>query len=146
MLSSPAPIPCTQVPAFTPGRRNARIVGPADLAGRWVVLGFQARDDRTDAGVVAALCDLAAAHTAEPAAIVVASTASWLETAARHAYDDDLDGRVEHILADHQMRLAAAFGVLGDDGDARRAAFVIDPHGTIREVVSGGLQPVLRAA
>jgi alkyl hydroperoxide reductase subunit AhpC len=139
-------VPHIQVPAFTPGRRNARITGPADHAGRWVVLGFQPRAEVADPAWLDALAALAAEHTGETPVVLAASTATWLEQASRHVDDPALPGRVDHVLADSHHRLAAAFGLLQIDGDARRAAIVIDPHGIVRHITTGARPALARAA
>jgi alkyl hydroperoxide reductase subunit AhpC len=138
------PIPPIQLPAYTPGRRNARITGPADHAGRWVVLGFQPRDEKVGAAWLDTLAALAAEHTTETPVVLAASTANWLQQAARHVDDPALAGRVDHVLADDHHRLAAACGVLQADGDARRTAIVIDPDGVVRRVF--GSHPRARPA
>ncbi|HSD81701.1 MAG TPA: redoxin domain-containing protein [Solirubrobacteraceae bacterium] len=139
-------VPPIQVPAYTPGRRNARITGPADHRGRWVVLAFQPRTEAVRAFWLDALAALAGEYTSEAPVILAASTATWLEQAARHVDDRSLEGRVAHILADGQQRLAAACGVLQEDGDCRPAAIVIDPAGRVRHVSTGARQPLARAA
>jgi alkyl hydroperoxide reductase subunit AhpC len=144
-----ATVPRIQVPAYTPGRRNARITGPADHAGRWVVLGFQPRHEAVDAAWLEALADLAADHTDDAPVVLAASTATWLEQAARHVDDRTLAGRVDHVLADSHHLLAAAFGVLQLDGDSVRAAIVIDPDGVVRHVTDPrppAGRPLARAA
>jgi alkyl hydroperoxide reductase subunit AhpC len=139
-------IPAIQVPAYTPGRRNARITGPADHPGRWVVLGFQPRAEAVDPGWLQALAGLSAEHTDDVPVVLAASTATWLEQAARHIDDAALPGRVDHVLADVHHRLAAACGVLQIDGDVGRAAIVIDPAGIVRRVVAGATPVLARAA
>jgi alkyl hydroperoxide reductase subunit AhpC len=139
-------VPHIQVPAYTPGRRNARITGPADHAGRWVVLGFQPRAEVVDAARLAAL---AADHADDAPVVLAASTATWLEQAARHVDDHELEGRVDHVLADSHHILAAAFGVLQADGDAVPAAIVIDPDGIVAHVIDPrppSRRPLARAA
>ena len=139
-------VPRIQVPAYTPGRRNARITGPADHAGRWVVLGFQPRAEVVDVRWLDALATLAAVHTADAPVVLAASTATWLEQAAGLLDDHALEGRVDHVLADAHHLLAAAFGVLQADGDAIGAAVVIDPDGIVRQVVTGARRPLALAA
>jgi alkyl hydroperoxide reductase subunit AhpC len=139
-------VPRIQVPAYTPGRRNARITGPADHPGRWVVLGFQPRAEVVDAAWLEALAALATDHTDDAPVVLAASTANWLEQAARHVDDHQLEGRVDDVLADSHHLLAAAFGVLQADGDAVAAAVVIDPDGIVRHVVRGARRPLARAA
>jgi alkyl hydroperoxide reductase subunit AhpC len=78
--------------------------------------------------------------------ILAASTATWLEQAARHLDDGALAGRVDHILADSHQRLAAAFGVLQRDGDCATAAIVIDRDGVVRQISTGARRPLALAA
>ena len=55
--------PAIEVPACTSGRRNARLTGPGDHRGRWVVLGFLPREERAGPAVLRTLADLGAAFT-----------------------------------------------------------------------------------
>ena len=55
--------PAIEVPACTPGRRNARLTGPGGHRGRWVVLGFLPREERAGPAVLRTLADLGAAFT-----------------------------------------------------------------------------------
>jgi alkyl hydroperoxide reductase subunit AhpC len=128
--------PAIDFPACTPGRRNARLTGRGDHRGRWVVLGFLPREERVDPTFLRTLADLGAVFTFTRPVVLVASPAPWGLQAARHADDGHLDGLVDHLLADDRLRLTAAYGVLGPDGDCRRAAVVIDPAGTVRQVVA----------
>src|SRR4051812_26787060 len=130
-------------PRLHPGPAYARITGPGDHAGRWVVLGFQPRSEIVDAAWLHAL---AAQHTHERPVILAASTATWLEQAARHLDDAALAGRVDHILADSHQRLSAAFGVLQRDGDCATSAVVIGPDGVVRQISTGARRPLALAA
>jgi len=138
--------PAIQVPAYSPGRRNARITGPADHPGRWVVLGFHRAGEALDCPELQALGDLGAAFTGTEPVVLAASTDTWLQHAHRYADHPSVQGAVDHVLADTHHRLAAAFGVLDVDGGTRRATFVIDPDGVIRHAMEGNPLSLARAA
>ena len=51
------------------------------------------------------------------------------------------------LIADSSKKVASAYGVLGPRGSARRVTFLIDPNGTVVEVVdSSSPDPHLKAA
>jgi alkyl hydroperoxide reductase subunit AhpC len=138
--------PAIQVPAYSPGRRNARITGPADHQGRWVVLGFHRAGEALDRLELQALGDLGAAFTGTEPVVLAASTDTWLQHAHRYADHPSLDRAVDHVLADTHHRLVAAFGVLEGDGRTRPATFVIDPDGVVRHAMDGGPLSLTQAA
>jgi peroxiredoxin (alkyl hydroperoxide reductase subunit C) len=126
-------VPSIQVPSYVRDRRNARLMGPVDHRGRWVVLVFYPRDFTYVCPTeLAELADLTAAFMDEETAIMAASTDSWLSH--RRWFDNDpmLAHVLFPILADTAHELSHAFGVLDADGRCRRATFVIDPHGVVR--------------
>ena len=133
-------VPSIQVPSHIRGRHNARLMGPVDHRGRWVVLAFYPRDFTSACATeLAELADLAPAFMDEEAAVMAVSTDSWL-THRRWVGDDPLLAEVLYpVLADTAHELSLAFGVLEPDGTCRRGTFVIDPEGVVRHAtVSDG--------
>ena len=133
-------VPSIQVPTYFRGRRNARLMGPVDHRGRWVVLVFYPRDFTFVCPTeLAELADLTPAFMDEEAAVMAVSTDSWL-THRRWFEDDPMLADVLYpVLADTAHELARAFGVLEADGTCRRGTFVIDPEGIVRHAtVSDG--------
>lgn len=134
--------PRIQVPAYVSGRRNARVAGPVDERGRWVVLAFYGRDFNTDCA--AHLIDLAALRPAfadEDAVVMAATAGSWLSHRRWFAHHPQLAAVDYPILADAAGELATAFGVLQTNGQCRRAAFLIDPDGVVRHAGGEGEEP-----
>jgi len=58
------------------------------------------------------------------------------ECAEQQAFRDKY-GLPFPLIADHDKKVASLYGVLGPHGNARRVTFLIDPQGTVREVVEG---------
>jgi len=85
---------------------------------------------------------LAAQHTHERPVILAASTATWLEQAARHLDDAALAGRVDHILADSHQRCRPPSGSCQRDGDCATSAVVIGPDGVVRQISTGARRPL----
>jgi len=106
-----------------------------DLPGAsgWLVLVFYPRD-------YTFVCptELAAYEEARPelealgATVVAASTDSWWVHRAWFESSPWLQEVSYPVVADPSHAVAEAFGVLGADGAAERATFVIDPDGLVR--------------
>jgi lipoyl-dependent peroxiredoxin subunit C len=140
-------VPVIKVPSYVQGRRNARLTGPADLHGRWVVLAFYPGDTSDFSPLeLASLAELAPALGDEGASVMAASTGSWLS----HHRWFQRDGRLAYVrypvLADTSHELATAFGVLERDGSCRRATFLIDPEGIVRHATISDVQVARSAA
>lgn len=128
-----APAPRTQVPAYLSGRRNARLAGPTDEHGRWVVLAFYPRDFSSEpADYLADLAELAPAFDLEDTVVMASSTGSWLSHRRWFRHHPRLATVTYPVLADVHGELARAFGVLRLNGECRRATFIIDPEGVVR--------------
>jgi alkyl hydroperoxide reductase subunit AhpC len=126
-------VPRIQVPAYVRGRRNARLIGPGDEPGRWVVLAFYPRDFVSEcAAELAALAELERAYADENAVVMAVSTASWLSHRRWFEHHPEFSAVHYPILADTACELARAFGTLEDDGTCRRVTFLIDPEGVVR--------------
>jgi alkyl hydroperoxide reductase subunit AhpC len=132
-------VPPIQLPAYVKGRRQARLVGPGNERGRWVVLAFYPRDFDSDcASELAALAELAPAYAEENAAIMAVSGANWLSHRRWFAHHPQLSAVDYPVLADTGRELARAFDALEADGTYRRATFLIDPEGVVRHATAGG--------
>jgi peroxiredoxin (alkyl hydroperoxide reductase subunit C) len=131
-------VPPIQVPAYVRGRRNARLTGPGDERGRWVVLTFYPRDFTSAcAPELADLAELAPIFEREQATVMAASTGSWLSHRRWFAHHPALTSIHYPVLADTGFALAAAFGTLEEDGTCRPATFLIDPQGIVRQATYG---------
>ena len=101
--------------------------------GSWLVLLFYPRD-------YTFVCptELAAYEEARPelealgAHVVAASTDSWWVHRAWFDSSPWLKTMSYPVVADPAHAVAQAYGVLGADGAAERATFVIDPDGIVR--------------
>ena len=125
-----APAPSFDADAYVPGAPGPKRSTLERYRGSWVVLVFYARD-------FAYVCrselqgfgELESGFAEERAILVAASTDSywshkaWLET---HPLLGDI---TFPVIADTTRALALDYGVLGEDGSAPRATFIIDPEG-----------------
>ena len=101
-------VPPIQAPTYLRGRRNARLMGPVDHLGRWVVLVFYPRDFTFVCPTeLAELADLTPAFMDEEAAVMAVSTDSWF-THRRWFEDDPMLADVLYpVLADTAHELVA---------------------------------------
>jgi peroxiredoxin (alkyl hydroperoxide reductase subunit C) len=101
--------------------------------GEWVALFFYPRDFTfvcpTELRVLAELQDEFADAGAH---VLAASTDSYWSHRAWFGSEPALADVRYPVLADTSLALGGAYGVLGPDGSALRATFVIDPAGVIR--------------
>lgn len=127
------PAPNVAAEAYVPGTFEPTPFSVADYRGRWLVLFFYPRDFTFICPTeLAALAQLHEQFEAEDAAVVAASTDSFYTHKAWYESDPRLAGVRYPIVADTSHAVSQAYDVLLDNGDALRATFVIDPHGTIR--------------
>jgi alkyl hydroperoxide reductase subunit AhpC len=125
-------VPPIQVPAYVRGRRNARLTGPIDERGQWVVLAFYPRDFTSAcAPELAELAELAPHFHREQATVMAVSTGSWLSHRRWFAHHPQLASVRYPVLADTARELAESFDTLQDDGTCRSAMFLIDPQGIV---------------
>ena len=126
-------VPPIQAPTYLRGRHNARLMGPVDHLGRWVVLVFYPRDFTFVCPTeLAELADLTPAFMDEEAAVMAVSTDSWFSHRALVRGRPDAGRRPLPRPRGHLARAARAFGVLEPDGTCRRGTFVVDPEGIVR--------------
>lgn len=128
-------VPDFSVDYWERGAREPQRMALTDHAGKWLVLFFYPRDFTficpTEISALAALQDQFAA---EAALVVAASTDSFLSHNAWFAQDERLADVDFPVIADTSHALASYFDVLGDDGTALRATFIIGPRGTVRHM------------
>jgi peroxiredoxin (alkyl hydroperoxide reductase subunit C) len=134
-----ATAPRTQVPAYVSGRRNARLAGPFDERGRWVVLAFYPRDFSSEcADYLADLAEFEPAFAVEDTVVMAASTGSWLSHRRWFQHHPQLAAVTYPVLADAAGELSRAFGTLRLNGECRRTTFIIDPEGIVRHAGGDG--------
>jgi alkyl hydroperoxide reductase subunit AhpC len=127
------PAPDAAAEAYIRGEAGPREVRLADYRGQWVVLFFYPRDFTFVCPTeIQAFARLHADFTAEGAAVLGASTDSYYAHKAWFETDPRLAMVAYPVLADTAQTVAAAFGVLLEDGTALRATFIVDPEGTVR--------------
>jgi peroxiredoxin (alkyl hydroperoxide reductase subunit C) len=129
------PAPHVGVEAYIRDEAEAVTMSPRDFAGRWVVLFFYPRDFTFVCPTeLQAFAELHAVCEAEDAVVLAASTDSYWSHRAwfgTHALLRDVS---YPVLADTAHELAAAYGVLLEDGSALRATILIDPDGVVRHL------------
>ena len=129
------PAPHVSVEAYVRDEREPIRLSPRDFAGSWVVLFFYPRDfSAACPDELQTFADLHDAFVAQDAVVLAASTDSyWSHRAWFESHTVLRDVRYP-VLADSAHELAAAYGVLLQDGSALRATIVIDPAGEIRHL------------
>jgi alkyl hydroperoxide reductase subunit AhpC len=125
--------PDRRVEAYVASEREPRRLGVADFRGSWVVLFFYPRDFTFICPTeLQAFAELDEAFAEEDAVLLGASTDSYWSHRAWFESHPMLSEVAFPVLADTSHGLAAAYGVLLEDGSALRATFVIDPEGVVR--------------
>ena len=128
-----SPAPDFAVDAYVAGDEGPGHIALSDFAGSWLVLVFYPRDFTFVCPTeLQAFAELADAFADEDAALVAASTDSYWSHRAWFESHPMLTHVRYPVLADTSQRVAAAYGVLADDGSAVRGTFVIDPDGVLR--------------
>ena len=110
---------------------------PVDVPGRgsWTVLFFYPRDFTFVCPTeLKAFEELRPEFEEEGARIIAASTDSWWAHRAWFTSSPWLTDVSYPVIADTSHELARSYGVLMEDGAARRATFVVDPDGIVRHV------------
>jgi alkyl hydroperoxide reductase subunit AhpC len=127
------PAPGFETEAYVAGHDGPRQVELQDYSGSWLVLFFYPRDFTFVCPTeLQAFAELEEAFEHEDAALVAASTDSFWSHRAWFESHPMLAHVRYPVLADSSQRVAAAYGVLADDGSAVRGTFVIDPDGVLR--------------
>jgi peroxiredoxin (alkyl hydroperoxide reductase subunit C) len=125
--------PDAMLDAWIRGAQEPQQIALSDYRGQWVVLFFYPRDFTFVCPTeLAAFAELYMEFAEAGAAVVAASTDSYWSHRAWFGSTALLGGVEYPVLADTRHELAAAFGVLQDDGAAQRGTFVIDPEGVVR--------------
>lgn len=118
--------------AYVAGEDGPRTIALADLRGSWVALLFYRRDFAAACATqLHTFAALARELSPERAVLVAASTDGYLCHRAWFESHPLLGDVAFPVIADPAHRLASAYGVLCEDGSARRASFLVDPHGTV---------------
>jgi peroxiredoxin (alkyl hydroperoxide reductase subunit C) len=133
--------PHATLDAWVKGEPEPQRVALSDYRGSWVVLFFYPRDFTFVCPTeLAAFAELNADFAEVGAVVLAASTDSYWSHRAWFGSTPLLAGVDYPVLADTTQELAAAFGVLQDDGAAQRGTFVIDPEGVIRHATVSDLK------
>ena len=137
-IGSPAPDVATD--AWVRDDDQAIRISPAHYIGQWVVLFFYPRDFTFICPTeLQAFADLQLEFDREDAVVLAASTDSYWCHKAWFETERGLSDVAYPVLADTSHRLAKRFGVLGADGAALRATFLIDPQGIVRHLLVNDL-------
>ena len=112
----------------------------AEYAGKWVVLFFYPHDFTFGhPAEIEAFARLHGRFLQEDAVVLGASTDSYYSHKAWYETEGRLADVEYPVLADSAHALAAGLGVLGADGAAMRATFIIDPTGIVRHMLVNDL-------
>jgi alkyl hydroperoxide reductase subunit AhpC len=119
--------------AFVAGDSQPQRVTLGTYEAEWLVLFFYPRDFTFVCPTeLQAFAELAHAFAEEQASLVAVSTDSYWSHRAWFELHPLLAAVAYPIIADTTQRLASDYGVLGADGSALRATFIIDPHAVVR--------------
>ena len=119
--------------AFVAGDPEPQRVTLESYEGKWLVLFFYPRDFTFVCPTeLQAFADLAPAFAEEHASLIAVSTDSYWSHRAWFESHPLLGGVTYPVIADTTQRFASDYGVLGADGSALRATFIIDPRGVVR--------------
>jgi alkyl hydroperoxide reductase subunit AhpC len=129
------PAPTREAVTYVRGSAEPLIVPAAGAPGRWTALAFYPRDfSSVCTSDLVAFADLAGEFAAEGADVMAASTDTFWTHRAWFCSHALLDVVGYPVLADDTLALAGAYGILTDDGTARRATYLIDPDGIVRHL------------
>jgi peroxiredoxin (alkyl hydroperoxide reductase subunit C) len=134
------PAPDVQLDAYVRDEGGPVPIRLSDHRSRWVVLFFYPRDFTFVCPTeLVAFQELREDFVEADAEILAASTDSYWSHRAWLGSSDALSEVEYPVLADTAHELAAAFGVLLEDGSAQRGTFVIDPDGIVRHATVSDL-------
>jgi len=103
--------------------------------GKWLVLFFYPKDFTFVCPTeLTGFARLDQAFKDRDAQLLTGSTDSEFVHHAWRTHHKDLSALPFPMLADIKRELVSALGVLGEDGVAQRATFIVDPHGVIQFV------------
>ena len=133
--------PDVRLDAYVRGESEPVGISIADYRSHcWAVLFFYPRDFTLVCPTeLLAFQELHRDFREAEAVVRAASTDSYWSHRAWLGSTDTLSQVSYPVLADTAHELAAAFGVLLDDGAAQRATFVIDPDGIVRHATVSDL-------
>jgi len=125
--------PDVELDAYVRGAQGPQRLSLSDYRGGWLVLFFYPRDFTFVCPTeLVAFEELRGDFEEVGASVVAASTDSYWSHQAWLSSSPVLDGVSYPVLADPAHELAAAYGVLLEDGSAQRGTFVVDPEGVVR--------------
>jgi len=128
------------VDAYVRGIDQPQSLALTDYVGKWVVLFFYPRDFTFICPTeIEAFARLHSRFVLDDAVVLGASTDSYYSHKAWYETDRRLRDVDYPVIADSAHELAAALGVLRDDGAAMRATFIIDPQGIVRHMLVNDL-------
>lgn len=103
--------------------------------GKWLVVFFYPKDFTFVCPTeITGFAKLNQAFADRDAQLLTGSTDSEFVHHAWRTHHKDLNSLPFPMLADIKRELVSALGVLGDDGVAQRATFIVDPDGVIQFV------------
>ena len=103
--------------------------------GKWLVVFFYPKDFTFVCPTeITGFAKLDAAFKDRDAQLLTGSTDSEFVHHAWRPHHKDLNALPFPMLADIKRELTSALGILGEDGVAQRATFIVDPDGIIRFV------------
>ena len=105
------------------------------FSGKWQVLFFWPKDFTFVCPTeITGFAKLDQAFKDRDAQLLTGSTDSEFVHHAWRTHHKDLNSLPFPMLADIKRELVSALGILGDDGVAQRATFIVDPDGVIQFV------------
>ena len=126
------PVPDHAVQAYLRGERAPIVFDLSSHVGSWVVLFFYPGDFTLICPTeLSAFAKRHEEFLAEDAVLLAASTNSCFSHKAWFEIDPRLAEVRYPVIADGLRALSSSFGVLGEDGTADRATFIIDPSGML---------------
>jgi alkyl hydroperoxide reductase subunit AhpC len=126
-------VPDLELEAYVASEPEPKRLRLADYHGSWVVLFFYPRDFTFICPTeLQAFAELEAEFAEEQAVLVAVSTDSYWSHKAWFESHPMLAEVRYPVLADTTHALAAAYGVLLEDGSALRATFIVDPEQLVR--------------
>lgn len=129
------PAPDVKAEYWVRGARSPNTLALSEFGGRWVVLFFYPRDFTFICPTeIAAFATLHADFERENAGVIGASTDSFYSHKAWFESDPRLKDVAYPVIADTSHEVSRQFGVLHEDGAAKRGTFIVDPEGILAYV------------
>ncbi|MCC6484618.1 MAG: redoxin domain-containing protein [Armatimonadetes bacterium] len=119
-------------PSFSLKDQNGRAHALSDYKGQWVVLAFYPADMTPGCTLENRSLRDSNAQLKKLNAVTLAVS---VQDSASHARFCEAEKLTQTLLADTEGSVARSWGVLGDNGLARRVTFIINPQGRIARVM-----------